>query len=471
MRNINAKAPNIIVVGDIMVDHYLFGRCERISPEAPVQVVDIHKEEYLLGGVGNVINNLLSLGVNVGICSVIGDDKSGEFIKKRVKERGIKEEALIEEKERKTTKKSRIIALHQQILRVDKEDRKEIQKDSEKIIIQKIKEVISNYDALLLSDYAKGVLTPFLTKALIKIAKENKKIVLVDPKGKEYEKYQGATLITPNKKEASIALNMEITNENELFNAGMKLKKDLNIKYALITLSEEGMAIFDENMTKIPTAAREVFDVTGAGDTVLAALGYALCIGKDIYEAAEFANFAAGVVVSKVGSASVTLDEIQNHKHSFYHTGTNTKIKTLKDVLSILQSKKRKIVFTNGCFDILHAGHVKYLEEAKSFADILIVGLNSDDSVKRLKGKNRPINSFEDRARVLAALECVDFVVGFGEDTPYELIKAIKPDILVKGGDYKDKEVVGSDIAKKTVLVSFVEGKSTSLIIQKAKDR
>ncbi len=469
MQNFKKNTPSVLVVGDIMIDHYLWGKCERISPEAPVQVVDVYKEEYLLGGAGNVINNLLSLGAIVGVCTVIGNDDSGRFIEKRVEERGVKKEALVVQKERETTKKSRIIALHQQIVRVDRENKEDICKESQKIIAQKIREIIDNYDAILLSDYAKGVLTPSLTQEIIKIANERNRYVLVDPKGNDFEKYRGSTLITPNKKEASIATNTGILNNKTLYDVGMKLKNDLDLKYALITLSDEGMAIFDEKMTKIPTAAKEVYDVTGAGDTVLAALGFALCEGRDIFEAAKFANSAAGVVVGKVGSASVTLDEIKEYEHKFGKRSSRTKIKSISELESRSYFKDRKVVFTNGCFDILHAGHVKYLEEARSFGDLLIVGLNSDDSVRRLKGESRPINTFEDRARVLAALECVDFVVGFEDDTPYDLIKTIKPDILVKGGDYEGKEVVGSDIAKETRLVEFVEGKSSTKIIEKAR--
>ncbi len=469
MQNLKNETPNILVVGDLMIDHYLWGKCERISPEAPVQIVEVYKEESFLGGAGNVINNLLSLGANVGVCAVVGDDEGGEFLEKRLDFRGVKKEALIVQKGRKTTKKSRIIALHQQIARVDRENKEDISEHSQKTIIKRIRTVLDRYDGIMLSDYSKGVLTPSLTRSIIKIALQKEKPVLVDPKGSDFKKYSKATLITPNKKEASIASKIEISDEKKLYEAGMKLKKELDLKYALITLSEEGMAIFDKDMTKIPTAAREVYDVTGAGDTVLAALGFALCCGRDIFEAAKFANSAAGVVVGKIGSASATFDEIMEFERYFHKKNSGIKIKTINEIVSSIVSSGKKIVFTNGCFDILHAGHIKYLEEAKSYGDILIVGLNSDDSIKRLKGESRPVNRFEDRAIVLAALECVDFVVGFEEDTPYELIKSIKPDVLVKGGDYKEKEVIGKDIAKETKLVDFIDGKSTTNIIEKVK--
>ncbi len=463
------KIPNILVVGDLMLDHYLWGKCERISPEAPVQIVDVKKENFVMGGAGNVINNLLSLGASVGVCSVIGDDEAGEFIQREIGQKSVRKEGLIIQKGRKTTKKSRIIAQHQQIIRVDKEDREDVSKNSQETILQRVKIVLDFYDAILLSDYAKGLLTPWLTKSIIEFASSKDKLILVDPKGSDFDKYRGATLITPNKKEASLATNIDIIDDNSLLEAGTKLKNTLNLKYALITLSEDGMAIFDTNMTKIPTVAREVYDVTGAGDTVLASLGFALSRAQDIFESANFANSAAGVVVSKLGSATATLQEIKEYESSLNKKSSNSKIKSLDEIKSYLKDTNKKIVFTNGCFDILHAGHVKYLEEAKSYGDILILGLNSDNSVRRLKGESRPINNSIDRSIVLAGLESIDFIIEFDEDTPYELIKTIKPDILVKGGDYEGKEVVGSDIAKETRLVKFIDNKSTTKIIQKAK--
>ncbi len=461
----------ILVVGDLMVDHYLWGRCDRISPEAPVQIVDIYKENKTLGGAGNVINNLLAFGAKVGVLSVLGDDETGDFIRERLSQKGVSDKDIFTQKGRVTSKKSRVIALHQQIVRVDRESKEDIDENIQDKIVERFKDIISSFDAVLLSDYGKGVLTDRLTKELIKIANENSKKVFVDPKGNDYSKYKGAFLITPNKKEASEATGIAIKDEDSLKKAGFKLKNELELNYAVITLSEEGMAIFGEEMEKIPTVAREVYDVTGAGDTVLSAFGYAVSCGLSVIESAHFANSAAAVVVGKIGSATATLEEIKKYNHSLKSYESEDKIVTKEEILGILKNSEEKIVFTNGCFDILHVGHVKYLQKAKSLGDILIVGLNSDDSVRRLKGESRPINSFEDRAYVLSALGCVDFVVGFEEDTPYELIKAIKPDILVKGADYKDKEVVGSDIAKEVRLIDFVEGKSTTSIIEKVKKR
>jgi len=464
MDSLKGKSPHILVIGDLMIDHYLWGKCERISPEAPVQVVDVTREENLMGGAGNVLNNLLSLGGRVGLCSVIGEDEGAQWIDNRLEERGVEKVALIKDSGRKTTKKSRVIALHQQIVRVDKENKEDISKFAQEAILKALEGALEEYDLLLLSDYKKGVLTSWLTESIIAVAKEKNVPVFVDPKGSDYRKYRGATLITPNKKEASIATAIEINSDESLQEAGNKLKNELSLAYAFITLSEEGMAIFGEKMHKIPTVAREVFDVTGAGDTVLASLGFAYASGLGIKEAAHFANAAAAVAVSKVGSATVTQEEVSAYKAALAPKRTASKVIMIED----LPDLDKTVVFTNGCFDILHAGHVKYLEEAKSFGDVLVLGLNSDASVKRLKGESRPINHEQDRAAVLAGLESVDYIVVFDEDTPYELIKAVKPDILVKGGDYEGKEVVGSDIAKETRLVQFVEGKSTTKIIERA---
>jgi D-beta-D-heptose 7-phosphate kinase/D-beta-D-heptose 1-phosphate adenosyltransferase len=469
MERLRAYQPNILVIGDLMLDHYLWGKCERISPEAPVQVVDIQKETTVLGGAGNVINNLLSLGAKVSVLSVIGDDESGKELLSILEKSGANTSEIVKQTGRKTSKKSRVLATHQQIIRYDNESKDDISDKSEENLFERFSKIIENFDAVLLSDYGKGVLTKTLTCKLIKRAKEAGKYILVDPKGDDYSKYKGATLLTPNKKEAIQATKIEIKDEQSLKRAGEFLKNSCELDFAIITLSEEGMAIFEDEMTKVPTVAKEVYDVTGAGDTVLASLGYALACKLNIKEAALFATNAAAVVVGKVGSATVSLDEIEMYEHSLRSGNASNKIKTKEQLKSLLESLKNKnIVFTNGCFDILHVGHVKYLEVAKSFGDILIVGLNSDESVKRLKGESRPINKAEDRAYVLSSLEAVSFVVAFEEDTPYELISYLKPDILVKGGDYKDKVVVGSDLVKEVRLVDFVEGKSTTNIIQKA---
>lgn len=439
-----------------MIDNYVWGSVERISPEAPVQILKITKEENKLGGACNVALNLISLGAKAHICGIIGDDVDGNMLVSMLDSANIKRDLLCVKSDFQTIKKSRFIASHQQVLRVDRESPNACLDSN---ILQKIQDNINNFDAIILSDYAKGALSVDFTKSIISLANTYKKPILCDPKGDDYSKYANATLLTPNKKEAQIATNIRIDSKESLLNAIKKLKDDYHLTYALITLSEDGIAIFDSKLTQIPTLAKEVFDVTGAGDTVIAALAFGLCNNMDIYKSASFANAAAAVVVGKIGSAQATISEIL--------TITDNVEVDVFDVIYDLKHNNKKIVFTNGCFDILHFGHISYLKKAKSFGDVLIVGLNSNDSIKRLKGDSRPINDEFDRMQVLKELECVDFVIMFDEDTPLNLISKIKPDILVKGADYKDKEIVGSEIVKDVRLVEFIPNKSTSNIIKK----
>jgi len=456
-----------------MIDHYLWGKCERISPEAPVQVVAIEKETAVLGGAGNVINNLSALGAKVSVLSVIGHDNNAEELKEMFCSIDVNIENLVVEEGRDTSKKSRIIASQQQVVRYDKESTDDILEVSQQQIIQNFQENIENCEIVILSDYGKGVLTTKLTRELIDIANKHHKKVLVDPKGEDYTKYSGAYLLTPNKKEAIEASKVKIEDEKTLLKAITKLKDEYSLEVGLITLSEDGIAIYDENLRVHPTVAREVYDVTGAGDTVIASLGFSLACGYDIDKSVKFSNLAAGVVVGKLGSATATLNEIIEYESSLNKSTSDSHIKTLEEIELLseeLKKRGKKIVFTNGCFDILHVGHVKYLEEAKSYGDVLILGLNSDESVSRLKGPTRPVNTEDDRAYILASLEAVDYVVKFYDDTPYKLIKAVQPHILVKGGDYEGKEVVGQDIADELRLVNFVEGKSTTKTIERIKD-
>ena len=470
MIDLQAKTPKLLVIGDLMIDHYLWGTCERISPEAPVQVVNVNNESSVLGGAGNVINNLRALGAQVDVISVVGGCEISDELKSLLNDIQVGTQYLITQKDRITSKKSRIIASQQQVVRYDRESTDEISQESQKQILTSFKSIINNYDSVLLSDYGKGVLTFELTQALITLANENGKEVLIDPKGLDYSKYKGAYLLTPNKKEASEATNINISDDSSLAQALTQLKYECDLDVSLITLSEDGVAIYDNDLRTHPTVAREVFDVTGAGDTVLASLGFALACNIDIDEAVKFSNLAAGVVVGKIGSATATLNEIIEYESSLNKSTSDEHIKSLDEITTLskeLKARGKKIIFTNGCFDILHAGHVRYLETAKSYGDILILGLNSDRSVTALKGEGRPINMQMDRAYILAALEAVDYVVVFDDDTPYDLIRSIKPHVLVKGGDYKGKEVVGQDIADELKLVQFVDGKSTTKTIEK----
>lgn len=513
--------PNILVVGDLILDHYIWGNCERISPEAPVQVIDVKKESLSLGGACNVANNLISLESNVWICGIVGCDEAGKTLKQELENRGIQTEGIFSNPLRPTTQKSRLIAAHQQVVRIDREDKSPICQEGEKFILDFVEHTIveSNLQCLVLSDYQKGVLNDNLTQSLIALAKAHNLKILIDPKGKDYTKYKGATLLTPNKKEAMQATGINICDEDSLQDCIVALQKMCALEVSLITLSEDGIAFADSiqegsvKVERMPTIAREVFDVTGAGDTVIASLAYMLALGKPISQSVYFANAAAAVVVSKVGSATASKQEILAYlrRNNLLDSAlANTEfLQIFGEEISPLNSLSRqitkifkrqkltsywdkwvkaeefngfleslrqlkeenfKIVFTNGCFDILHLGHIDYLHKARNLGDLLIVGLNSDSSITQLKGASRPINEEKDRIAMLCALECVDFVVVFSEETPRELIAKISPHILVKGADYANKEVVGREFSEEVRLIEFIEGKSTSQLIQKIKE-
>ncbi len=456
----------IAVIGDFMIDHYLWGSSSRISPEAPVPVVEVKKEEDRLGGAGNVVNNLLALKKEVLPVTVLG--KSYDRLLKILKEKQIECSGIFIDNSRESIIKSRVVASNTQVIRYDKESKEPISKEYEEKIYQYLVQNVDKIELFLLSDYNKGVLTPALTQKIIELSNKEGKKLIIDPKA-DFEKYKNAYMIKPNRLELSSATGIEITDKESLKKAGWQLKEQLNLQNLIVTLSEDGIALFGEEFIKIPTIAKEVFDVTGAGDTVLASLGYYLSKSDNIQEAMHFANAAAAVVVGKVGSAAATLNEIKEYEKRLDNS-VDYKILNFEQIEKIaasLRESGKRVVFTNGCFDILHLGHVKYLQKARFLGDKLIVGVNSNASVSRLKGSSRPVNDQYDRAYLLASLEVIDFVVIFEEDTPYELIKRVQPDILVKGADYEGKEVVGSDIAKEVHLIDFVEGRSTTKIIER----
>jgi D-beta-D-heptose 7-phosphate kinase/D-beta-D-heptose 1-phosphate adenosyltransferase len=468
-------AVQALVVGDLMLDEYLWGKTERISPEAPVQVVDIAGEEVRLGGAGNVINNLKAVGCRVKAVSVIGDDADGRRLATMMGDRSIDAEGVFLAPDRATTRKTRILASNQQMMRIDRETSCPISMKQEKKLVDFLREKAGDCQVILVSDYLKGVLTERVLREIIAIGKENRVPVVVDPKGADFGKYRGATLLTPNRKEAFRATGFSPGSETDLRRAGRRLRQDLDLEVLVLTRSEEGMTLFfrDGLEEDLPTQAREVFDVTGAGDTVLSFLGAGLGAGMAPAEAARLANLAAGIVVGKVGTSTVTPEEILElvaHRHF----DTDLKIKS-RDLLSRILDGERKrgrtIVFTNGCFDLLHVGHVKYLQKARELGDLLVLGLNSDASIRRLKGPHRPLIGQEERAHILAALKCIDYVVIFDEDTPLELIRALRPAVLVKGGDYAPEEVVGKDVVEsyggRVELIRFVDGRSTTNIINK----
>jgi len=465
----------VLVVGDLMLDEYLWCDTERISPEAPVPVVDIQREDVRLGGAGNVINNLRTLGVQTVAASVLGDDENGARLSAMLEEREISPDGLVVVTGRKTACKTRILASNQQVLRVDRESREWVTPEVEQQLFDYIVSIANDVQAFLVSDYQKGVLTESLLQKIITLGRSLNVPVVVDPKGDNYHKYRGATLITPNRKEAQVAARQVFKDEAGLIAVGKQLQKQLDLEALIMTRSEEGMSVFsrDGRHLCLPTQAREVFDVSGAGDTVMTVLGLGLAGGLCLQEAAEVANIAAGIVVGKIGTSTVTTQEILAEV-STREAHTDQKILSCEDLVRLLRQQKpdlRTVVFTNGCFDLLHVGHVKYLQAARRLGDLLILGLNSDESIKRLKGPSRPLIAQDERAHILAALHCVDYVVLFDEDTPLELIRALRPDILVKGGDYTPESVVGKEMVEswggRVELIQFVDGKSTTGIIDK----
>lgn len=465
------KAPKILVIGDLMIDHYLWGSSKRISPEAPVPVVKIDHESTTLGGAGNVVQNLQVLGAKIDLISIIGECSTSKDMLTLLEKINIDTKYIVKENGRLSAKKSRLISSQLQVARYDQETSSPISSKSEDKLLSILTDILEKeYDCILLSDYGKGLLTNKFTQRIIKLANKRSIKVLVDPKGLDYSKYKGAYLLTPNKQEASNATKIEIMDDKSLKIAIKALKNHCKLEISIITLSENGIAIFDNNFRQYSTSNREVFDVTGAGDTVLASLGFAISCKLNIDDSVKFANLAAGVVVGKIGSATASINEIINYESVINKSSSKKFIKDTSEIIRIskeLKSNNNKIIFTNGCFDLIHFGHVKYLEDAKKYGDALIVGLNSDSSVKKLKGDNRPINNQSDRALILAALEVVDYVVIFDDDTPHDLIKKIKPDVLVKGGDYKGKKVSGSNFSKQLKLIDFIEGRSTSRLIEK----
>lgn len=471
-----SKTSNLraLVIGDLMLDEYVWGRTDRISPEAPVQVVDVVREDLRLGGAGNVAVNLLKLGCQVSVVSVLGDDLDGHKLADIAKKLQIDTDGIFFNQSRKTTRKTRILSSNQQILRIDRECRVDIGEVAENEIITYLEACRDNFQVVLVSDYLKGVLTHRVLKAIFAFGRLKGIPVVIDPKGKNYSKYSGATLLTPNRKEVELATGIKITDELSLLDAGNSLMKELSLGALVITRSEEGMSIFTQDgVSHLPTQAREVFDVTGAGDTVLALLGLGLAAELSMMDALWLSNAGAGVVVGKVGTSTVTSSEILDVLRQ-QDNDSDQKIQTRNALVDILQKKRdqgKTIVFTNGCFDLLHVGHVKYLQKTRKLGDLLVLGLNSDDSIRRLKGEKRPLLDEVERAQILAALDCIDYVVIFDEDTPLELITALKPKILVKGGDYSPDDVVGKDIVEslggRVELITFVDGKSTTNIVDK----
>lgn len=463
----------VLVVGDVMLDRYWHGGTSRISPEAPVPVVNVSDIEERPGGAGNVALNIVSLAGQVTVLGLVGEDEPAQALERQLSGQGV-ECALISVPDSKTITKLRILSRHQQLIRLDFEDG--FGQMDEATFDSRFVELLQQADIVIVSDYAKGCLRD--PEALIRKARGAGKHVLVDPKGSDFSIYRGATLITPNLSEFEAVVG-RVVDEDDLVSKGMALIEAQNLDALLVTRSENGMTLLRRGEVPLhqPTRAREVYDVTGAGDTVIGTLAIAMAAGMALPAATALANLAAGVVVAKVGTATARVEEVYRAMHEHAEDGFGVVDEsTLYECVKAARARGEQVVMTNGCFDILHAGHVTYLAQARELGDRLVVAVNTDESVKRLgKGDDRPINPLAERMQVLAALESVDWVVPFSEDTPERLICKLTPDLLVKGGDYQPEEIAGYDCVHAAgggvQVLDFLPGCSTSGIIAAIRDK
>jgi D-beta-D-heptose 7-phosphate kinase/D-beta-D-heptose 1-phosphate adenosyltransferase len=462
----------VLVAGDVMLDRYWTGHTSRISPEAPVPIVRVGSDRALPGGAANVALNLAALGVGTQLLGVIGTDEAGALLRKRVRDADI-EASFVESAQHPTITKLRVMSRHQQVIRLDfEESLADEQAFNRALFAADFARQLQNVDAVILSDYGKGTLSDVAT--LIALCRAANKPVTVDPKGSEYTRYQGATLLTPNLSELEAVVG-SCADDETLVSKATQLMLKLELQALLVTRSEKGMSLLRPNHAPLhlPTVAREVFDVTGAGDTVIATLTAAIAAGADIEDATRLSNLAAGITVGKLGAATVTPEELRAQLSP--DRGSES-LSMSEDALVAwaeqLRARGQRIVMTNGCFDLLHVGHLRYLEAARSLGDALIIAVNSDDSVRKLKGPTRPLNAAADRMRILAGLKCVDAVVEFVEDTPARLIARVLPDVLVKGGDYTVEQVAGHEAVAaaggRTVILDFHNGYSTTSTIARA---
>lgn len=462
----------VLVVGDVMLDRYWNGGTSRISPEAPVPIVKVENVQERPGGAANVAMNIASLGAVIQLVGLTGEDDAARGLASSLDNFNVRCD-LVAVPGYPTITKLRILARHQQLIRLDFEQR--FSGVDVQPLHQRIRAALPSIGALVLSDYAKGALDS--VEEMIKLARTANVPVLIDPKGTDFARYCGATLLTPNLAEFEAVVG-KCQDEKQLVNRGMELLAKLELSALLITRSEQGMTLLQPDKTPLhlPTQAQEVFDVTGAGDTVIAVLGAAIAAGETLEQACFFANVAAGMVVGKLGTSTISMAELKNALHARPKTGFGVMDETaLKQAVSDVRKRGEKVVMTNGCFDILHAGHVAYLANARMLGDRLIVAINSDASTQRLKGTDRPVNPLSNRMAVLSALEAVDWVVAFEEDTPQRLIAEVLPDLLVKGGDYQPQEIAGSEAVwangGEVRVLNFEEGISTTQIITKIRTK
>jgi D-beta-D-heptose 7-phosphate kinase/D-beta-D-heptose 1-phosphate adenosyltransferase len=470
----------VLCIGDLMLDEFVYGDVSRISPEAPTPVIAVKRTELMIGGAGNVARNLVALGARCIFIGVVGDDEAGGSLTKALSTHPSIEFHLVVDGTRQTTRKVRFVSEHHSthLLRADWEMASAIDSGSEDALIGHVVKAMPRVGAVVLSDYAKGALTPRVTRAVIAAANERGKPVVVDPKGRDYSIYRGATLVTPNRQELAEAMHSLAQTDEDIVEAAARLRGELSAKAVLVTRSEAGMTLAAEGApVHVPAYPVRVRDVSGAGDTVVAVLSAMLAMGADFESAMRAANAAAAVVVGKRGTATASVAELRARILPSSTLAPQEKIvfdwALLDDQLAEWRKQGLRVGFTNGCFDLLHPGHVKLLAGARAACDRLVVGLNGDASVMRLKGAGRPVQPVQARAEVLAALEAVDLVAVFDEDTPEKLIARVKPLILVKGADYSRDQVVGREIVEalggEVVLIDLVPGHSTSAMVERTR--
>jgi D-beta-D-heptose 7-phosphate kinase/D-beta-D-heptose 1-phosphate adenosyltransferase len=478
----NLGSPEILVIGDFILDVYIYGDATKISPEAPVPVLKVAKTEFRCGGAGSVAANLATLGAKVRCLGLIGDDPNGEILKEKLSESGVDITGLLNVSDRPTVSKQRLIGLaqhlhRQQLMRVDQESDEPISDKVNEAILLAYEDRLPQIDIVCLQDDNKGLLSDGLCQQMIRLANRAGKKVLADPSpASNHLKYTGATAITPNRKETSAMVDFEVKNEKTAAKAADHLIQKLELEAAIITLDKEGAYLKTKEVsTFVPTRPRSVYDVTGAGDMVLAMLAMALAAGCEYETAVKLSNIAGGIEVGKFGAATVTIEEIADEIANLNRDATG-KVRSLDSLLCEVERhrrQKRTIVFTNGCFDVLHRGHLEYLRFCRRHGDVVVLGMNSDNSVKMIKGPTRPINNQDDRAALLAAMEMIDYVTIFEEPDPLSLIKKVKPDVLVKGEDWATKGVVGREFVESyggnVVLAPLVKGRSSTLTIEKMK--
>ncbi len=470
------KGRRALCVGDVMLDRFIYGDVTRISPEAPIPVIRIKRELVAMGGSGNVVRNLATMGGNVDMVAVIGHDQAGHDLAAQMDAMNRITPHLLMDASRPTTIKTRYSAGSQQLLRADSESSAPLTPTMEEQLLSRARKVIDDCQIVILSDYAKGVLTNHVVREMIMLCREHGKPILIDPKGRDFGRYHGASLLTPNRKELAEATGLPITTIDEVEAAARKLIIDFDIDGVLAKLGGDGVCLVmkDTPAKHFHTVTKEVFDVSGAGDTVIATMAMAMAGGLSLNDCAALANIAGSIVVSKIGTATITLEEIEKELLRDQSSMGVDKIMTASEAADKAErwrGQGLKVGFTNGVFDLLHPGHLSSINQSRAACDKLIIALNSDASVKRLKGEARPVQNENARAAVLAALEAVDGVVIFGEDTPLELIKTIRPDTLVKGSDYTINQVVGAKEMESwgghVILADLVQGHSTTAIIEK----